>query len=285
MFLKSWKILVVLTSVMITVGMSAWGGPVPQKINYQGTLNNKIGGPANGSFNMTFRVYSTATGTTPLWTETWSSAGSSPVVVTDGVFNVMLGSITPLSNEFFATYPRTYLGVSVANDSEMLPRQMIASVGYAFAAGNGIPKGGIIMWSGATVPEGWVLCDGTNGTPNLKDRFIVGSGALYAIGATGGESTHLLTGAESGTSVHGHSAYSGGQSADHSHAAPADGGTDNSSGGYFRIDSGATKTIQTYGASNDHTHGIIVNNSIAANAVSAHNNLPPYYALAFIMKL
>ena len=49
-----------------------------------------------------------------------------------------------------------------------------------------IPKGGIIMWSGATtaIPQGWALCDGTNGTPNLRDRFIVGAGSTYAVAAS-----------------------------------------------------------------------------------------------------
>jgi len=51
-----------------------------------------------------------------------------------------------------------------------------------------VPAGGIIMWSGsiASIPSGYVLCDGTNGTPNLKDSFVVGSGATYAVGNTGG---------------------------------------------------------------------------------------------------
>jgi len=54
-------------------------------------------------------------------------------------------------------------------------------------SGNGtIPLGGIIMWSGASVPAGWALCNGLNGTPDLRDRFIVGSGGAYATGATGG---------------------------------------------------------------------------------------------------
>jgi hypothetical protein len=54
--------------------------------------------------------------------------------------------------------------------------------------GGVVPPGGIIMWSGssATVPQGWALCDGSNGTPNLRDRFIVGAGASYGSGATGG---------------------------------------------------------------------------------------------------
>lgn len=51
-----------------------------------------------------------------------------------------------------------------------------------------VPAGGIIMWSGsiASVPSGYVLCDGTNGTPNLKDSFVVGAGNTYAVGNTGG---------------------------------------------------------------------------------------------------
>jgi hypothetical protein len=51
-----------------------------------------------------------------------------------------------------------------------------------------VPSGGIIMWSGSigSVPSGYYLCDGTNGTPDLRDRFVVGSGSTYAVGNTGG---------------------------------------------------------------------------------------------------
>ena len=54
-----------------------------------------------------------------------------------------------------------------------------------------LPRGIITMWSGATnaVPSGWALCDGNNGTPNLKDRFIVGAGQSYGVGNTGGNIT------------------------------------------------------------------------------------------------
>jgi len=278
--MKSRKMLVAVAITMVVMGISAYGGPVPQKINYQGTLNNKVGGPASGSFNMTFRMYSTATGSGPLWTETWSSAGSSPVVVTDGVFNVMLGSITPLSNEFFATYPKTYLGVSVANDSEMLPRQMIASVGYAFAAGNGVPKGGVIMWNGTTVPEGWALCDGTNGTPDLRNRFVVGVGNNYSLGATGGEAAHVLTIAEMPS--HTHIQY------EHNHSQNPHRHNQEQA----QVESGSNDTVADNGANNEWTTASTTATNNPATATNqytgsgvAHNNLPPYYALAFIMKL
>ena len=56
-------------------------------------------------------------------------------------------------------------------------------------------SGGIIMWSGAIVniPSGYVLCNGSNGTPDLRDKFIVGSGTTYAVGGTGGSLTHSHT--------------------------------------------------------------------------------------------
>ena len=77
-------------------------------------------------------------------------------------------------------------------------------------AGSIVPKGGIIMFSGEKPPPGWALCDGANGTPDLQDRFIMGSGKeppgteggspritianvpKHAHGTIGGWSTHLV---------------------------------------------------------------------------------------------
>lgn len=62
-------------------------------------------------------------------------------------------------------------------------------------AGPGMPSGVIVMWSGAAnaIPSGWVLCNGSNGTPDLRNRFIVGAGSSYGVGATGGSETVTLT--------------------------------------------------------------------------------------------
>ena len=67
--------------------------------------------------------------------------------------------------------------------------------------GSGVPNGAIIMWSGtvATIPDGFSLCDGSNGTPDLRNRFVIGAGSNYAVGATGGGSATTQVGdAEAG---------------------------------------------------------------------------------------
>jgi len=64
------------------------------------------------------------------------------------------------------------------------------------AGGAAVPAGVIVMWSGtlATIPSGWALCDGSGGTPDLRDRFIKSVGAAEDPGATGGSATHTPTG-------------------------------------------------------------------------------------------
>ena len=59
-----------------------------------------------------------------------------------------------------------------------------------------VPSGVIMMWSGAAnaIPSGYVLCDGNNGTHDLRDRFVVGAGNSYAVGATGGGSSTTSVG-------------------------------------------------------------------------------------------
>ena len=170
------------------------------------------------------------------------------------------------------------------------------------------PVGGIILWSGslATVPTGWLLCNGASGTPDLRDRFVVGAGNGYAVGATGGAATVALSianlpshnhGGATGTVSNDHThTYSGTTSGvgDHAHSVvtltDGDDGRYGVNGGYDWV----TRSVATAGAgahshtfsgttsgfSANHNHGIP-----AEGSGSAHENRPPYYALAYIMKI
>jgi len=105
------------------------GGSIPTPINYQGTLlNQSTGSPVpNGQYSIVFSVYSTSTGGSPLWQETQT------VDVEDGLFSVLLGAVVALDASIFDGSPR-YLGIEVEGDGEMTPRQLLASVPYAFHA-------------------------------------------------------------------------------------------------------------------------------------------------------
>ena len=119
----------------------------------------------------------------------------------------------------------------------------------------GVPVGGIIMWSGATnnIPTGWALCDGQNGTPNLQDKFIVGAGNTYAVDATGGSADATLV-SHTHNLLYNHGSFGGSSGA----VTPRSGNTP--------VTPGISGRVSTEGSS-------------ATNA-----NLPPYYALAYIMK-
>jgi len=123
---------------LITGGITGWclaegngSASVPGLINYQGTLTNPAtGNPVpNGQYQITFSIYASNTGGGPLWQETQQ------VTVQNGVFNVLLGSQNALNESIFEGSAR-YLGVKVGTDSEMIPRQRLASVPYAFQAEN-----------------------------------------------------------------------------------------------------------------------------------------------------
>jgi len=112
--------------LMTVLLFSISSGAVPQTINYQGYLTDSGGTPVDGTVQMTFRIYDVATGGIALWTETQSS-----VTVSDGIYSVVLGSVTPISLSFDTQY---FLGIEVETDGEMIPRQALTSVGYAFSS-------------------------------------------------------------------------------------------------------------------------------------------------------
>jgi hypothetical protein len=122
-----------------------------------------------------------------------------------------------------------------------------------------VPKGVIVLWSGAIVniPAGYVICDGTNGTPDLRNSFVVGAGSTYAPNATGGDVNTGFAG---------------------SHTHTVNGTTDAPTVGTGAVQAGTGTTVVSSVTPISHTHTV--------NLVGDHQHscLPPYLALAYIMK-
>lgn len=139
---------------------------VPMRINYQGYLATSGGQPVSASLQMTFGLYAASSGGAALWSETQT------VPVANGIYNVSLGTVTPITLAFDAPY---FLGVAVGADAEMTPRQPLASVPYAIRAGCN-PGDRLSCYSGGSGPPGsgcalgtrvcnsagtgWGACDG-----------------------------------------------------------------------------------------------------------------------------
>lgn len=145
--------------------------------------------------------------------------------------------------------------------------------------GGDFPSGIICMWSGSTstIPSGWAICNGQNGTPNLQGLFIMGAGGSYTVGAKGGAAQVTL---------------SMSQMPSHRHS------VSDSDTGVTSISGSGSAGCATSG-SGSHTADVITAVSASKSTVdirgdvnytgsaspSPHNNLPPYYALYYIMKL
>ncbi len=99
--------------------------PIPHLINYQGMLTDDSGNPLTGSFDITFKIYNDASAGTKRWEETQSG-----VTVTNGLFNVILGSVTPIDLLFYENY---WLDITVGEE-QMPSRLRLLSVGFAYRA-------------------------------------------------------------------------------------------------------------------------------------------------------
>lgn len=151
------------------------------------------------------------------------------------------------------------------------------------ALASSFPSGGIVLWSGtiASIPSGWYLCNGSNGTPDLRNKFVIGAysddSGVAKTTITG--SATLSGGTKDAIVVsHTHTATSTVTDPGHNHTGTVGSGASSTPGGGFTIPFG-TYSIGTS------TTGITVATSISTTGDSGTNqNLPPYYALAFIMK-
>ena len=223
---------------------------------------NNDGLPLNAGKLYTYQAGST----TPLSTFTDSSgliANTNPIILgTDG----RPPSTIWLTEGFFYKFV-------LANSSNVTIQTYDNLYGIVSAtppAATPIPAGGILLWSGSigSIPAGYVICNGSNGTPDLRDRFVVGAGSTYAVNATGGSADAVIV--------------------SHTHAATV---TDpghvhtqiGTSPGIAGLEGAGSAAVANSSNTGSAVTGISVANATAG--VSGTNaNLPPYYALCYIMK-
>ena len=214
------------------------------------------------------------------------------------------------------------IGLSGANYGSS--GQVLTSQGSGSAAAwttvIGVPSGIIAVWSGSegSIPSGWYLCNGSNGTPDLRNRFIVGagSGSSYSVGNTGGSNTVTLSTSQipahsHTTNNHSHNASVSDPGHGHSVSVSDPGHSHNTSVTGAKLFPGYGGAHVPYGGAGGYpgTHfnmsnantGISANASNANTSISvstgnanpstnntggggSHENRPPYYALCYIMK-
>jgi hypothetical protein len=217
------------------------------------------------------RLYSYQAGSsTPLATYTTVSgtiANANPIILgTDGR--------TP--NEVWLTYGYNYkfilqdaVGGTIATYDDIY-----GILGTIPAVASVLPTGMILLWSGSigSIPAGFLLCDGNNSTPDLRNRFVVGAGSTYSVNQTGGSADAIVV-------THNHTATV--TDPGHTHTTGATAITyigDGGAGGSRVYPTGNGGSI-----TGTATTGITVANTSAGTSGTGAN-IPPYFALCYIMK-
>ena len=198
----------------------------------------------------------------------------------DVEFTAIASAVSSKADTNSPTFTGTPLAPTAASGTSNTQIATTSFVATAVAAS--FPSGGIIMWSGsiAAIPSGWVICDGTNSTPDLRDRFIVGAGSSYAVAAAGGSANATLVAHSHSGSISGSTGGAGGHSHNITLSSQTGAGTQPLGATNNSAGTGSTQAV------GDHSHsfsGSFTTSSAGSSATNA--NLPPYYALAYIMKV
>jgi hypothetical protein len=162
--------------IIIAFAVPCWA--VPQLINYQGYLTRTDGTPLDTTVAMSFRIFGMSNGGNMLWMETHPA-----VVVTDGLFQVLLGSVTPLSDLFDAN---RWLEIQVGSDFEMTPRQQIVSVAHAYRVGTvdgasgGTVSGKLNVGNSNLNPGAMAMVAGQNNRARGDFSVVSGGGGISA---------------------------------------------------------------------------------------------------------
>jgi hypothetical protein len=223
------------------------------------------------------KIYTYQAGSsTPLATytdNTGATANANPIV---------LGTDGRPSNEIWLTYGYNYKFVLKTADDTTIQTydNLYGIIGVQATSGATIPAGLISMWSGSigSIPSGWYLCDGSNGTPNLTDRFVIGAGSSYAVNGTGGATSVTLT--TNNLPAHTHTATSTVTDPGHFHTYQYSGSAQSNGGALGQ----ASATLATGNTSTVTTGITVATTNSSTGSGTSFSIVPSYYALAFIQK-
>tara|TARA_Y100000361_G_scaffold146605_1_gene157210 strand:- start:7 stop:1515 length:1509 start_codon:yes stop_codon:yes gene_type:complete len=290
-------------------------------------VTHYAGSPGSSGGDTIFKSYfHSISGSAEIFRIGYGNGGNGAISIPNGTLSV--GGISTFSNNLHVG-----TGITMYASSGIVSATSFSGDGSNLTnVGGSIPSGGIIIWSGASnaIPTGWVLCDGQNSTPDLRDRFVIGAGNNYAVDATGGSADAIVvshthgsgnlqtnnTGGhshggntnDSGNHSHGGGNYITNTTGSHQHRW----GTDDSDGasGAGNPDANGGQSWKAWTDSQgDHYHNVNGNSQSEGNhshnintnndGSHQHNmngdtgsqgssgtgaNLPPYYALCYIMK-
>ncbi len=313
--MKTGKILTILAlalALIFSLVKVSEAAPMGTAFTYQGRFydTNEV---AHGLYDFRFRLFDADTD----GNQVGSDVNKADVSVNHGYFTVELD----FGSGAFDGDERS-LGISIRPGeiedpdayTTLSPRQKLTPTPYAIHARTaeepsvgGMPRGSIVMWAGPMfdVPAGWALCDGTNGTPDLTNRFILGVSAGEYPGATGGSHNYTLTTSQLAThnhpfttgyiGSHSHSASSATAGA-HTHKIPDnltssmknkgdENGSPNWGADYstdWTLSAGSHSHSISIGSSGNHAH---TGSTANTGGNQPFDNRPAYYKLAFIMKL
>ena len=207
---------------------------------------------------------------------------------------IVLGTDGKTPSEIWLTYGYNYKFVLKDSAGNLINTydNIYGILGTIPAVASAFTAGMIMLWSGSigSIPSGWTLCNGSNGAPDLRNRFVIAAGDAYSVAQTGGSAdsivvahNHTVAGTTDSTGISGtftansFNNTSGTVSATGVFSAAA-------SNGYHAGGGGASNSYATYSLNAPHTHTFsTTSNSTGVSGTGA--NIPPYYALAYIFKL